>query len=78
MGLITEVDNDGRFTVLIAFVLAISAAICGDLMGSIIETYGLDIALYGSIGAIAAAMVLSCVILYKGQAQTYECLAEVE
>ncbi len=78
MGLITEVDNDGRFTVLIAFVLAISAAICGDLMGRIIETYGLDIALYGSIGAIAAAMVLSCVILYKGQAQTYECLAEVE
>jgi hypothetical protein len=67
MGLITEVDNNGRYTVLIPFFLAISAAICGDLMGGFIEGYGLATAMLGSVVAIAIALLLSLLVLSKEQ-----------
>jgi MFS family permease len=68
MGLITEVDNNGRYTVLMPFILAISAAICGDLMGGFIEGYGLVTSMSGSVAAIAIAMLLSLVVLSKERA----------
>jgi predicted MFS family arabinose efflux permease len=67
MGLITEVDNNGRYTVLMPFFLAISAAICGDLMGGFIEGYGLATAMLGSVVAIAIALLLSLVVLSKNR-----------
>ncbi|MEH6549335.1 MAG: MFS transporter [Pseudomonadales bacterium] len=63
MGLITEVDNTGRFTVMIAFILASSAAISGDLMGSLIESQGMINAMLISVFAIVIAIVLSLVTL---------------
>ncbi len=67
MGLITEVDNNGRYTVLIPFTLAFSAAICGDLMGNFIESNGLTTAMLGSVIAVVISLLLSLIVLKKEQ-----------
>jgi len=63
MGLLAMVDLSGRFTALIAFILASSAALSGDLMGSLIENFGLPRAILFATAAVMVAMGLTALVL---------------
>ncbi len=66
MGLIALVDHSGKYVVMLAFILAFSAAISGELMGAFIESNGLSTAMLGSVGAVIVSMILTVIVLKKG------------
>ncbi|OUR82603.1 hypothetical protein A9Q75_05485 [Colwellia psychrerythraea] len=63
MGLLAMVDHSGRYTSMIAFILASSAALCGELMGYFIESQGLVNAISIAAAAVIVSMVLTVVTL---------------
>lgn len=63
MGLLAMVDHSGRYTSMIAFILASSAALCGELMGCFIESQGLVNAILIAAAAVIVSMVLTVVTL---------------
>jgi len=69
MGLVAQVDHSGRYVVMLAFVLSLSAALSGELMGAFIESVGINTAMLGSVGAIIIAMSITVFILKRDTAQ---------
>lgn len=63
MGLLAMVDHSGRYTSLIAFILASSAALCGELMGYFIESQGVVNAILIAALVVIVSMVFTVVAL---------------
>ncbi len=63
MGLLTMLDLNGRYTALIAFILASSGALSGDVMGSLIESQGLASGILAATAAVVVAMALTAFVL---------------
>ncbi|MEH6571259.1 MAG: hypothetical protein V7709_19415 [Halioglobus sp.] len=59
MGLITELDSSGRYTVMIAFILASSGAVGPGVMGVVLESHGAGVCLLICMGVTSLAMVLT-------------------
>ncbi len=65
MGLISEVDVTGRYSVLIPFFLAFSAAIGGEAMGGLIEEVGVERAMLSTTVAIGLAIAILVYVIRK-------------
>lgn len=59
MGLVTNLDSNGRFTVMIAFILAFSGAIGPGVMGTIVENRGYEVGLWLCAATTALAVCLT-------------------
>jgi len=59
MGLITDIDSQGRYTVMIPFILALSGAVGPGVFGAVIESQGLSACLIFSMGVTSVAMVFT-------------------
>ena len=67
MGLITELDQGGRFTVFIAFILAFSGAVGPGVMGAAMESQGLEGSLSLGIATTVGAMVMTVLATSRRQ-----------
>ena len=59
MGLITDLDSNGRYTVMIPFILALSGAVGPGVMGVVLESHGAGVCLLICMGVTSLAMVLT-------------------
>jgi len=72
MGLVTQVDLSGRYVVMLAFVLSLSATLSGGIMGIFIESAGINKAMLGSVGAVIVAMLITFFVLQRESIQSID------